>query len=752
MLRSDQLAPPPFPWMGPRSWVDRVSAALAESRWVTIVGSVGSGKSRLAREAGAEHCPPPSVYIRVDPRETVASLEAKLGELPDDEHPLLIVDAADRAPDAVRSLVPRWLGVHQTRRALVTSRVQLGPGCDTTLWMPSLDANAARALFERFVRDVGTAFDFDAHRAALARALRDLGGAPLAVLGLARRALVLDPPDLFASVSHACGRLDLPTADGTLRDAANEVWGALPVDARAGVSALAVFADPAPPQDIAAVSKLDAASLQALFAQCAIRSRVVAGQKQLEVVPILRDFALETAPDPAAQHRHRARFLAHAHAHPEHPRWRELAAAAECASDPEDALALWVSAAPALAYGGSARRALAAIERLWPQQPTPAQRLALGGLARIAGESSRGLAELKAGHDETTDLDLKAELACALATAQRHTDDIHSARATFERIVDSDTTPDSTRASALERLGGLEFEQGSVGLAEQHLRGAEDLFHRLCNVGGIARVQHTRGLIAQERGDFKVAEHAFTLALRDHQTSGADRFAAIASFDLGALLLERGRVGAARRVLQRALHALRHSGDRRQVALTHTLLGICASENGDPAAAWLELRRAQESVDHDDLQTSQTLELYAAFLAGSPLPVPTTHSDEARYAQRLIEAMRRRAQTRVCIREDGSLVEHPTRGRTEVRSDAARSILAALVEAFESGSTPTLRRDALIRAGWPDRRSIDAASRNRLNVELSRLRKAGLHDQIERSDDGYRLTGPLLVESCSSAD
>lgn len=745
MLRSDQLSPPSRPWMGPRARVDSVAAAVAESRWVTIVGPVGSGKTRLAQEVGMGR-EPHAVHIRLDFQETAPSVEAKLNALPLDEHPLLIVDAADQAPDAVRTLLPRWLGANKARRVLVTSRIQLGPGCDTTWWMPPCEEAMANALFEQVVRDAGASFDFDAHRAALSRALRDVGGTPTAILGLAGRSLVLGPHDLFASVSHPSGRLDLPTPEGTLRDAAREAWVALPRELRSFVSALAVFAEPATPADIATVSKLPTRSLEALFAHSAIRSRLVGGQKRLEVVPVLRDFALETAPDPASQRRHRALFLKRAEERPEHPPWRELAAAAECASDPEDALALWVAAAPAIVYGGPARRALSALERLWPAHPTPSQRLALGSLARIAGESSRGLLELKSGYDDATDPALKAELACALATAQRHTDDVHSARSMFEHLVGSDATPDATRAEAWERLGGLELEQGSAALAEPHLQRAEDLFQQTADLAGVARVRHVRGLLAQERGDFDAAELAFMAALRDHQASGADRFAAIASFDLGALLLERGRVGAARRTLLQALHGLQQAGDRRQIGLTRALLGICSGEDGDLAAAWLELRRARESVDSRDTQAVETLELYASHLAGSPSPPETTESDEARYAKRLLESIKRRAKTRVSIREDGSVIEHPTRGRAEVRSDAARCILASLVKAFECGSTPTVHRDALIRVGWPDRRSVDTASRNRLNVELSRLRKAGLHDQLERIDDGYRLSGPLLVE------
>lgn len=748
MLRSDQLSPPLHPWMGPRVWVDSVVAAVAESRWVTIVGPLGSGKTRLAQEVAAGRTPN-AVHLQLSAQETASSLEAKLNALPTDAHPLLIVDAAERAPDAVRSLLPRWLGENEARRALVTSRLQLGPGADTTWRIPPCEEAMAYALFEQFVRNAGATFDVDGNRAALSRAFRDIGGTPLAILGLAGRSLVLGPRDLFASVSHASGRLDLPTPTGTLRDAARESWLALPSLVRPLVSALAVFAEPATPADVTTVAKLATRSLETLFAHSAIRSWTLAEQRRVEVVPTLRDFALETAPDLASQRRHRTLFLDRAQERPEHPPWRELAAAAECASEPMDALALWVAAAPAIEYAGSARRALAALERLWPAQPTPSQRLAFGSLARVAGESSRGLAELKSGYDDATQPAQRAELACALATAQRHTNDIQSARSTFESIVGSDTTPDPTRARAWERLGGLELEQGSTQLAEQHLQQAEDRFQRGGDLAGVARVRHIRGLIHQERGDFPAAELAFTVALRDHQASGAERFAAIATFDLGALLLERGRTGAARRALRQALHALQHAGDRRQVGFAHALLAVCASENEDPATAWLELQKARESVDPGDIQATETLELYASHVAGSPACVLTTESDEARYAQRLIEAIRQRARIRVSICEDGSVVEHPTRGRSEVRSDAARSILAALLVAFEDGSTSTVHRDALIRVGWPERRSIDAASRNRLNVELSRLRKAGLHDQIERSEEGYRLTGPLLVQSRS---
>lgn len=716
---------------------------LSTSRWVTIVGPLGSGKSRLAREVASAAAA--TVHVELAPAETLSSLESRFHALQARDHPLLVLDGAERAPEAIRTLLPRWLGVHPARRALVTSRLRLASPDDTTLWMPPFGPEDAHALFEQFVRAAGSTFDFAAHPSDLAMTLRELGDAPLAILALAQRALVLGPSALFASAATASGRLDLPTPHGTLRESAAEAWNALPEQARAQLRALAVFAGPATVDDIVAVCGFDGSVLQLLLSHSAIRTRMITGRKHHEVVSLLRDFARETSLDEDARRRHRDEFLRRAMAQPGDPPWRELMTAAEGALDPADALALSVAAAPGLAHGGSARRGLAALERAWPEQPTPAQRLAFGTLARIAGESGRGIAELRAGLEETSDPARRAELACALATFQRHTHAIEYARATFEALITSEATPDATRAITWEQLGGLEFEQGSARLAEQHLQHAEDLFLRMTDRGGVARVRHVRGLLAQERGDFEAAERAFTVAVRDHQAAGADRFAAIACFDLGALRLECGRIGAARRQLLHALGALQHAGDRRQVGLTHALLGVCAFEDGDIAAAWFELRAARASIDSQDLQIMETLGLYEAHLAGSPLPPVTTRSDEARYARRLIDASRRRARARVTICEDGSFIEHPTRGCVEVRSGAARSMLAALVDAFERGPTPTLHRDALVRIGWPQRRRVDAASRNRLNVELSRLRKAGLHDQLERNGDAYRLTGPLLV-------
>lgn len=54
--------------------------------------------------------------------------------------------------------------------------------------------------------------------------------------------------------------------------------------------------------------------------------------------------------------------------------------------------------------------------------------------------------------------------------------------------------------------------------------------------------------------------------------------------------------------------------------------------------------------------------------------------------------------------------------------------------------------DALFRLGWPGERVLTAAARNRLQVALSMLRKAGLGERLVRTGDGYRLAGAVRVE------
>ena len=97
------------------------------------------------------------------------------------------------------------------------------------------------------------------------------------------------------------------------------------------------------------------------------------------------------------------------------------------------------------------------------------------------------------------------------------------------------------------------------------------------------------------------------------------------------------------------------------------------------------------------------------------------------------------------IAADGAWVQVPDGTRVEVKSQAARRILVALLEARTRGADAGCTSQALFRRGWPGERVLDHAARNRLQVALSALRKAGLGERLVRLEDGYALSGPVRV-------
>ncbi|MCR9159075.1 MAG: hypothetical protein ACE37F_09870 [Nannocystaceae bacterium] len=738
MLGPHELVPPLSPWIGRRDDVDRVVTALREHRLVAIVGAVGAGKSRLAREVAAE-VGGPALHLHVGSTDTETELERRLVGLQGPDDALVVVDAAENALQAVGSVVPRWLGVSPQRRALVTSRATpaFAHAQAAIRRIRPWSCDDAWALFEQRVRDAGCSAPMQTLRDAVRGRMESLGRTPLAIECLARRVGTLGR---MVALETAEQRLSLPMPSGSLRAHLRGAWLALPEAVRQTLAALASFATAISGEDALAVARADDEALENLVMHGAARPTL----EGVIIEPLLRDYASIHAHDAAATQRHR-QLLRRRLKEGVFVRWQELVRAASFADDPADALELWSAAVPSLRYEGSAAAALAQYERQWPPDPSPQHHLARGELARITGDLESSDHHLRLGLETvpTSDTATWASLSCALATLCRHSGRVDEARARYLELLALDSTPPATRALTHEQLGGLEFERGD--LTTPHLRMALEAHEALGDSAGAARVEHTLGVLEQERGSFDIAEQAFTNAIGRHEDGGATRFAAIARFDLAALHLERGRVQIASAQLRRARVALDEFGDRRQVALCCALLAVCAHADGDLVTAQSELRSARRYVDPADTSMRTVLDIHDAHVRDAPPPTSPPQSDEGRYALRLLERLRERRKRRVIVDVSAGLVEHPTLGRCHVRSEAARRILATLVAAFETSPRPHVSRDSLILAGWPDARRIDASARNRLNVELSRLRKAGLAEQLMREDEGYRLAGPLRV-------
>jgi len=296
------------------------------------------------------------------------------------------------------------------------------------------------------------------------------------------------------------------------------------------------------------------------------------------------------------------------------------------------------------------------------------------------------------------------------------------------------------------------FEQGQRDGARARLDEARAAYTAISDEHGLARVQHSLGLLAQEDGNRAAATALFRDAQTRHAALGDERFSAIARFDEGALLLEDEAPAAARTVLLDAVERLEALGDRRQVALGRALLGVCAARLDDKTSARALLDQALgEAEAMRDTVISAAIQVHHGHLDTTPAKalarIPTaTLSDEERYAVRVLERAVRGAAETLSVAEDGAFLEGPDGVRTEVKSVAARRILAALLEARTAGAAVT-SATALFRRGWPGERVLDDAARNRLQVALSMLRKAGLADRLVRSDDGYRLEGSVRVKA-----
>lgn len=217
--------PSPIDLIGRDDEVAEVTALLspAEGRpspVVSLVGLAGVGKTALAlsiaREVPARHRAGVLVGEGSDVGDVLTAVAAVFGvarpaELVDrlaEDPALLVVDAVERAPDAVAEALARLTGHLPGLRVLTTGRHPVGlPGERvrpvTPLDVPSADdptalaANPATRLFLTRLGQVRREPPRPDELAALATLVRRLGGLPLAIELVAARGRILDLNDML---------------------------------------------------------------------------------------------------------------------------------------------------------------------------------------------------------------------------------------------------------------------------------------------------------------------------------------------------------------------------------------------------------------------------------------------------------------------------------------------------------------------------------------------------------------------------
>ncbi|MDI1464177.1 helix-turn-helix domain-containing protein [Catellatospora sp. KI3] len=233
----------------------------------TLVGLAGVGKSALAltaAHAARPRFPGGAVAISVAAGDAAADIREVLCAVLDVARPadlpvrlrepvLLMMDAADRSPEAFTEVLADLLATAPTLRVLASARAPLGlPG--ERVWpvgplalppagiatLAEAEEHPASALFLARWRQVRRP-SADVEVSALVALVRRLGGLPLAIELAAARGRVLDPAEMLARYGHRL--LELGGADDlvTLRDVVTASYRLLEPRQRMALRSLSVF-------------------------------------------------------------------------------------------------------------------------------------------------------------------------------------------------------------------------------------------------------------------------------------------------------------------------------------------------------------------------------------------------------------------------------------------------------------------------------------------------------------------------------
>ena len=560
--------------------------AMTSSRLVTLTGSGGVGKTRLALAAAHTDVVARLVPDGVAVAELAAVSDATLiadtvrvalgiSEAPGHAATtaiiesvgaaavLLVLDNCEHLSAAATELVDDLLDGCPQLRVLATSREPLAVGGEA-LWpvhplpVPPAGAvacgvvtnSAAGQLFEQRARAVLPSFRLtDANAPSVARVCRRVGGLPLAIELAAARVRLLSVEQIAAGLSDVLGLLvggarTTPARQQSLRATMDWSNALLNDSERTVFRRLGVFP-----------GGFDLPAAQAIAA-----GGGVAAGELLEVLARLVDQSLLTA-QPAGE-RVRYRLLS-----PIRDYAREqLAAAGEQAT---------VAAAHLGFYAEMVERAEPLLSG--PQQTDELDKLELDGnnlrsALRFAAESGSPPAGLR----------MAAGLV-RLCVVRGH---YREGRHWLDWAATADpSAPEPVRAKALLGSGQLAFLSCDYPAAVRRLEASLQLYRRLGDRPGIAMVLHGLGGVARERGRYARAEDLYRQSLQLAEADGARAQIAQARGYLGFLAWLQGDWPQAITETEQALQAFRQLGDGEGTVWSLLSLGTVAQYRDEYATA-----------------------------------------------------------------------------------------------------------------------------------------------------------------------
>lgn len=647
-------------FVGREDHLAKVAERLVTDRLVTLAGSGGCGKTRLALQVAGdclERFPDGAWFVELAPvshsdrlAQAVASaldvvdqpnqpLDKTLVDALSSKHTLLVFDNCEHVLEGCARLVDTLLKACPALHILVTSREVLGIVGESVHHVPaltvpketdatSLDAleeNESVRLFLERAMNVNASFSLTSQNAgAVVQICRHLDGIPLALELAAARVKALDVNEVASRLNDRFrlltvgSRTSLPHHQ-TLRALIDWSHDHLGEAERRLFRRLSVFAAgwtfPAAEavcegNGLEAWEVLDHLSRlvdKSLVEVDADESRAPDGRARYRMLETVRQYArdrLEESQERATTEvRHRDYFLSLATdaetrlTGPEQATWfRRLA------SD-HDNLHLAIDISVARNERTEACRLVAALGRYWMVTGHWNEGL---GICRELTESER---------DGSPDAHVGAVLrwAGSLANSQGA---YPEARAFFERSLTSYRGADDKPgiATVLASLGALASNQGDYvrarELHEESLRLRRELDDRF----GIADSLKNLGAVATNQLRFEDATRFYEESLAILRELNDRRAVAVLLYYLGEVTANQGRYENSNAYFEECLPLARQVGDRRLVAFALHGLGVATLRDGDVARAraYFEMSVVIRQEMKDRAGVAESLEAFAS--------------------------------------------------------------------------------------------------------------------------------------------
>lgn len=561
------------PFIGRNKEVAEVKNLLATRRLITISGSGGVGKTRLAVQAASvttELFPDGGRFIDLAPIPKPTSVTqfvmTALGIYEDsccdpaerleyyfqDKTMLLILDNCEHVLSGVAKLVQLLLNTAPRLTILATSREPLGvvgetiwyisplstPKIDEELTLETLMTYEAVALFVDRAADVSDFVLTRENARAVAQVCARLDGIPLALELAAARTKVLSVTDLAQRLDNQFSLLvsnqQVPRRQKTLRNLIDWSYDLLPENERILLRRLSIFAGGwtlQATEEICAGDSLDSTEVLDLLIHLVDRSLVivetVAGGKRYRLLEIIRQYGRERLVE-----NQETDLIAHKHA----------------------------------TY--FTRLAVQSAAELWGRQQG-------FWLKRLDAEHDNLRAALEWMASTTSASEMMLHLTGALWRFWRIRGHYQDGRMRLSHALALNPTgPKDLRAEALHGAGILAIQQGDYEPATALMQESLALHSELQNKRGIGQALDALGAISYYQGDYAqaIAYHTKSLTRR---TEIDDKQGMASSLrQLGMIARDQGDLQQAKQRLLQSLEICREQTDQILMAKTLDNLGL----------------------------------------------------------------------------------------------------------------------------------------------------------------------------------